>query len=119
MAPPRASAFKPDQIWQQAREPMFWLDGALHVSWVNRAWEELTGLPASSVLGLACGSHGPSKAGEPADIAASLVPPREVVAGEPTGTLTLFLHSDGARLWRRIEFWPFRDREGGLLAILG
>jgi DNA-binding NtrC family response regulator len=119
MAPPRVSAFKPDQIWQQAREPMFWLDGALHVSWVNRAWEELTGLPASSVLGLACGSHGPSKAGDPADIAASLVPPREVVAGEPTGTLTLLLHSDGARLWRRIEFWPFRDREGALLAILG
>ena len=39
MPPPRVSAFKPDQLWQQAREPMFWLDQALRVSWVNRAWE--------------------------------------------------------------------------------
>ena len=113
MPPPRVTAFKPEQVWQQAREPMFWLDAALRVTWVNRAWEELTGQPAESVVGMASGSYGPSVAGEPADIAASLVPPPEVVAGQPAGTLTLFLHAGGARLWRRIEFWPFRD-QGGL-----
>ncbi len=98
---------------------MFWLDAGLRVSWVNRAWEELTGQPAESVMGLACASYGPSVAGEPADIAATLLPPPEAVAGQPAGTLTLFLHAGGARLWRRIEFWPFRDQGGALLAILG
>ena len=53
MPPPRVSAFKPDQVWQQAREPMFWLDAALRVGWVNRAWEELTGQPAESMIGSA------------------------------------------------------------------
>ena len=119
MPPPRAIAFKPEQVWQQACEPMFWLDAALRVSWVNRAWEELTGWVADSVMGLACASYGPSLAGEPSDIAASLVPPPEAVAGQPSGTLTLLLQADGARLWRRIEFWPFRDSGGALLAILG
>ena len=119
MPPPRVSAFKPDQVWQQAREPMFWLDAALRVGWVNRAWEARTGQPAESVTGLPCASYGPTAAGAPADTAASLVPPPEVVAGRPAGTRALFLNAEGARLWRRIEFWPFRDPAGALLGILG
>src|SRR5208283_2093869 len=65
MAPPRVSAFKPDQLWQKAREPMFWLDQALRVTWVNRAWEGLTGHRAESLLGQTCAAYGPTEAGEP------------------------------------------------------
>jgi PAS domain S-box-containing protein len=119
MAPPRVSAFKPDQLWQQAREPMFWLDQALRVTWVNRAWEGLTGLPAESLLGQTCAAFGPTEAGEPADVAASLVPPPEAVAGQPSGSLTVILHASGERLWRRVEFWPFRDDGGVLIGMLG
>jgi len=89
MAPPRVSAFKPDQLWQQAREPMFWLDQALRVTWVNRAWEGLTGHRAGSLLGQTCAAYGPTEAGEPADVAASCVPPPEAVAGQPSGSLTV------------------------------
>jgi len=119
MAPPRVSAFKPDQLWQQAREPMFWLDQALRVTWVNRAWEGLTGHPAESLLGQTCAAYGPKEAGEPADVAASFVPPPEAVAGQPSGSLTVILHASGERLWRRVEFWPFRDHGGALIGMLG
>jgi DNA-binding NtrC family response regulator len=119
MAPPRVSAFKPDQLWQQAREPMFWLDPALRVTWVNRAWEGLTGRTAEAVLGLCCASPGPTRDEAIAQLAASFIPPPEAIAGQPTGSLASILAGEGARLWRRIEFWPFRDETGALLGLLG
>ena len=73
---------------------MFWLDAALRVGWVNRAWEELTGQPAESVIGPALRVVRPERGGEPADLAASLVPPPEVVAGRPAGTRALFLNAE-------------------------
>jgi DNA-binding NtrC family response regulator len=119
MAPPRVSAFKPDQLWQQAREPMFWLDPALRVTWVNRAWEGLTGRSAESVLGLCCGSPAAAQDAASAELAASFIPPPEAVAGQPTGGFASIVHGEGTRLWRRIEFWPFRDQNGALLGLLG
>ena len=119
MAPPRVSAFRPDQLWQTAREPIFWLDPTLRVAWVNKAWEALTGHPAESVVGLVCAAHAPTQPGEPADLVASFCPPPEAVAGHPSGCPTLILHASGERLWRRVEFWPFRDQDDALLGILG
>ncbi|MGO9600012.1 MAG: sigma 54-interacting transcriptional regulator [Isosphaeraceae bacterium] len=120
MAPPRVSAFKPEQLWQQAREPLFWLDQTLRLNWVNHAWEALTGCPAASVIGHVCTPSGPTgPGGEQADLAACFVPPPEAIAGKPTGCRTIIVHASGERLWRRIEFWPFRDRNGALLGLLG
>ena len=69
---------------------MFWLDASLRVSWVNRAWEELTGQPAESVVGLVCASHGPSSRGvnRPTSPQASSLHPR--LSRTAAGTLTLF-----------------------------
>jgi PAS domain S-box-containing protein len=119
MAPPRVSAFKPDQLWQHAREPMFWLDQELRIAWVNRAWEALTGQTSESMLGQKCASHGPLQAGEPADLAASFAPPPEAVAGRPVGSTTLIFPSSGERLWRRVEYWPLDDQNGALIGLLG
>ena len=119
MPPPRVSAFKPDQLWQQAREPMFWLDHALRVTWANRAWEGLTGHPAESLVGQKCAAYGPTEAGKPADMAASFAPPPESIAGQPSGSLTVILHASGERLLRRVEFWPFCDQVGVLIGMLG
>ena len=55
--------FEPDQLWQRAREPLFWLGPTLKLVWVNQAWENLTGYPAESVVGLTCTAHGPTGAG--------------------------------------------------------
>jgi DNA-binding NtrC family response regulator len=119
MAPPRVSAFRPDQLWQHTLEPMFWLDQELRIAWVNHAWEVLTGRTAESIVGQKCASHGPLQAGEPADLAASFVPPPEAVAGSPAGTTTLILTAGGERLWRTVEFWPIDDQSGSLIGLLG
>jgi PAS domain S-box-containing protein len=119
MPPPRVAPFEPQQFWQQASEPIFWLDPALKFGWVNRAWEQLTGYPAESVVGLICQDHAPTHAGDLADLAASFHPPPESLAGQPAGTPTLIFHASGERIWRRLEFWPFRDQHQTLIGILG
>ncbi|MDR3618520.1 MAG: sigma 54-interacting transcriptional regulator [Paludisphaera borealis] len=119
MPPPRASAFRPDQLWRSAREPMFWLDSDLRIIWVNHAWEGLTGHKAESILGTVCSSYGPSQAGDAADLAASFAPPSEVLAGRAATSSTLILSASGERLWRGIAFWPFRGPDGALLGLLG
>jgi DNA-binding NtrC family response regulator len=119
MPTPRVPAFEPNPLWQRAREPIFWLDPALKLVWVNRAWEELTGHAAGSVVGLTCQAHGPTRAGDPADLAASFHPPPEAMAGQPAGSATLIYHASGERLWRRVEFWPFRDEHDQLIGLLG
>ena len=119
MRTPRSAAFAPNPLWQRAREPIFWLDPALKLVWVNRAWEELTGYSAEAVVGLTCQAHGPSRAGDLADLAASFRPPPESLAGQPAGGPALIFHADGQRLWRRVEFWPFRDEHEALIGLLG
>src|SRR5579883_20559 len=119
MRTPRTAAFAPNPLWQRAREPIFWLDPALKLVWVNRAWEELTGYSAEAVVGLTCQAHAPSRAGDLTDLAASFHPPPETMAGQPAGGLTLIFHADGERLWRRVEFWPFRDQQDALIGLLG
>jgi transcriptional regulator with GAF, ATPase, and Fis domain len=119
MASSRFSAARLDQLLQQAREPAFWLSADLKLAWVNRAWEELTGHPAKAVSGLACRAHGPTRAGDLESLAGSLFPPPEAIAGQPAGAKTLFVHPTGERRWRRIEFWPFHNEAGELMALLG
>ncbi len=115
----RATAFEPNPLWQRAREPIFWLDPALKLVWVNRAWEELTGHLGESVVGLTCQAHGPTRAGDPTDLAASFHPPPEAMAGQPAGSPTLIYHAGGEPRWRRVEFWPFRDENDRLIGLLG
>jgi transcriptional regulator with GAF, ATPase, and Fis domain len=119
MASSRGSGERLDRFWQQAREPVFWLGPDLKLLWVNRAWEELTGHPASEVLGRVCHAHGPTRAGDLDGVAGSFYPPPEALAGRPSGGPTLIIHPSGERRWRRVEFWPFRDGAGALLGLFG
>lgn len=98
---------------------MFWLDPALRLTWVNRAWESVTGRTAESVLGRNCLSHSMASDGNDAHFAESFVPPPEALAGQPSGSLTHIVHPDAGTLWKRIEFWPFCDQTGTLLGLLG
>jgi PAS domain S-box-containing protein len=119
MVTSRTEPFAPLPLWEQACEPVFWLDPALKLTWVNRAWERLTGYRADTVVGLICHAHAPTRAGDLADLAASFHPPPESVAGQPCGTPTLILQAGGEAIWRRVEFWPFRDEHDALLGLLG
>jgi DNA-binding NtrC family response regulator len=98
---------------------MFWLDSALRVTWVNRAWEDLTGRTAESVLGMHCVTTDLTEAGVDGDLAASVAPPPEALAGQPSGCLARIFHVETGRIWRRVEFWPFHGRTGALLGLLG
>ena len=62
MASTRVSGVRLENVLQQAREPLFWLNADQKLIWVNRAWEELTGHPSESVLGMVCHAHGPTRA---------------------------------------------------------
>jgi DNA-binding NtrC family response regulator len=112
-------ALKLENAWQQAREPLFWLNPDLKLIWVNRAWEDLTGHPAESVLGMVCHAHGPTRAGDVAGLGGSFYPPAEARAGQPAGGPTLIIHAGGERKWRRVDFWPFHNTHGELLGLFG
>ena len=51
MPHPRPGQFEPNKLWQEAREPIFWLDAELRLAWVNRSWETLTGHTAPRYWG--------------------------------------------------------------------
>jgi DNA-binding NtrC family response regulator len=119
MATSRLTSARLEQLLQQAREPAFWLSPQLRLIWVNRAWEALTGYPAGAVSGLICRAHGPTKAGDLPGLGGSFYPPAEALDGRPSATRTLIVLTSGERIWRRVEYWPFHNDEGELLAILG
>lgn len=119
MASPRLSAFRSDHLWREADEPTFWLDKALRLVWVNRAWEALTGYPAERVLGVTCKAHAPVESGDLSDLAAGFHPPSRALAGQPARGPTLIIHAQGEKLWRLLDVWPFHDRQGELIGYLG
>lgn len=119
MASSRVSGARLESLWQQAREPIFWLSAECRFVAVNKAWEELTGHSAATVRGLACHPHGPTRAGDLVGLGGSFFPPPEALAGQPTGGPTLIVSASGERLWRRVQFWPFHDDEGKLIGLLG
>ncbi|WP_337174314.1 sigma 54-interacting transcriptional regulator [Paludisphaera sp.] len=119
MPPPRPSAPKPEQLWRSAREPLFWLDADLRVAWVNPAFEAFSAIPADSVVGLTCPAHGPTGQGGPADLAASLAPPPEALAGRVATTAAVFVDPERGPARRGILFQPFRDPAGAPLGMLG
>jgi PAS domain S-box-containing protein len=119
MAPPLRPGVRLGTLFQNAREPVFVLNAERRLVFVNRAWEELTGRAAADVLGLSDSPQDSVQADDPESLASSLRPPPEALAGQPAGRPTVILHPSGQRHWRRVEFWPFHDEQGGLLGLLG
>jgi PAS domain S-box-containing protein len=119
MASTRVSGARLENLFQQAREPMFALNPDQKLVWVNRAWEELTGHPAETVLGQVCHAHGPTRAGDLAGLGGSFYPPAEARAGRPAASPTLIISASGERKWRRVVHWPLHDEHGTRLGMLG
>jgi DNA-binding NtrC family response regulator len=119
MSPPGVSPFEPNRLWQNAREPIFWLDPALKLIWVNRAWENLTGSRAESAVGLTCQAQGPTRAGDLAGLLAGAEPCRESVPGRPAETSSICFPVSGEPIWHTAKFWPFRDENDSLIGLLG
>ncbi len=119
MPNPRVSGLRLDAFVHQAREPVFLLSPERRILLVNKAWENLTGLRSDDVIGLECRPLDPTRPGDPDSLGGSFCPPPEAMGGQPSGTKALILHANGDRQWRRVEFWPFHDDQGGLSGLIG
>ncbi len=73
--------FRWQALFQRAHEPFFLLNRRRRILFVNRAWEELTGLSAAEARGLQC-LRRPSLPQDPWDVVIRAVccPPPEVGA---------------------------------------
>src|SRR4051812_46065675 len=100
-------------LLQHSREPVFLLDSQGRFTFVNRAWEALTGYDAETILGRA--SAGQALIADNPE--SGFLPPDEAFAGRPSGVRSLIVRAGGERIWRRIEFWPYHDSEGPLLGL--
>jgi PAS domain S-box-containing protein len=110
-----SDAFRWQALFQRVREPVFVLNRNRRLLFVNRAWEELTGVSATKARGLAC-TRRASAGDEPnAVVTRTLWPPQEVLQGRPAFVRR---RVGGSSAWWDIDFLPLRGEEG-VLCILG
>jgi PAS domain S-box-containing protein len=120
MASPRHIGFRRlNSLLRRAREPVFLLNADLRLSFVNRAWEQLTGYTIEAVMDLECRPPGPPHDGDLDGLGGSFCPPPEALAGRPAGVRALVVHPGGERRWCRVEFWPYHDDWGALIGFIG
>jgi transcriptional regulator with PAS, ATPase and Fis domain len=129
---PLARNFRWQAFFEHAADPVFLLDRRGRLLFVNRAWEEITGLSRDEAHHLVCSRPAPAAADDaPLDILAhALTPPRDVLQGglgrarrllpgrtDPGGKPPS--RPPGHRWWD-VEFLPLRQsgRQQGFL-ILG
>src|SRR5438309_2258672 len=79
---PPPSEFRWQAFFQRASEPLFLLNRQRRILFVNRAWEELTGIPAPQARGLACTRRQSGEPGLWPALSRALCPPREVLQGQ-------------------------------------
>jgi PAS domain S-box-containing protein len=112
MAKSDPNPFRWQLIFERAAEPLFVLDRRRRVLFVNRAFEELTGLSAEQSHGLRCVRCGRPENGLEAVVAAALAPPAEVVEGQSRSSVRFVTAADGSRWHWRVEFFPLSGPQG-------
>jgi PAS domain S-box-containing protein len=105
-------------FFQHSSEAVFLLNRQRRLFYVNRAWEELTGRPASEVRGQVCKRQVAAEPGSVEALAGALVPTPEVLAGQPGRVRRLLSCAGQESRWCDLDFFPLRD-EKGVVAILG
>jgi PAS domain S-box-containing protein len=119
MATPRnPAARRLGALVQRAADPIFQLDEAGCLVFVNAAWEQFTGYSADHVLGLACQGPVPMPESGLEALAAGLCPSPEL-GPAPYSVDTLLVDAAGERKEVSIAFVPFNGTAGGGLGHLG
>src|SRR5262249_47212733 len=103
-------------FFQRTREPLFVLNRQRRILFVNRAWEELTGAPATQARGLACTSRRSAQPGPWPDLARALAPPRQVLQGQSAVARRVISGPGGRQYWD-IAYFPLHDASGLLLVV--
>jgi DNA-binding NtrC family response regulator len=116
--PPPSSArqFRWQALFQRITQPLFVLDRKRRILFVNRAWEELTGVESSEARGLACTRRGADAVERRGVVARALWPPQEVLQGKTARARRR--PAAPTTGWWDIEFLPLNGPDG-LLCILG
>lgn len=113
---PDAELYRWQTLLQRSREPVFLLNRRRQIVFVNRAWEQLTAIPAAQAINLACKR---SRSADPlAALAAALAPPTAVREGQAGRLRRLLPMPGGSRVAVEIDFFPLLGNHG-LLGILG
>ena len=112
--------FRWQAYFQKSSEPLFFLNRQRRLLFVNRAWENLTGISLRDVRGLVCKRRNLDAGAESREaLANTLAPIPEVMEGKPARTRrALPAQKNQPRRWFDIAFFPFFG-EAGLLGILG
>src|SRR5438067_5797317 len=109
-----SSEFRWQAFVQRTREPLFVLSRQRRILFVNRAWEELTGLPAAQARGLACTGRRGAESGLWTELARSLAPPRQALQGQSAVARRVNSGSATRQYWD-IAYFPLHDADGLLL----
>ncbi len=113
------NTFRWRACFQGSTEPIFLLNRHRRILFVNRSWEQLTGIAAAEARHIACRRRRVAPDDEwEVHLAHALRPPDEVLEGQPAQVRRLVPHPDPARRWWEVDYLPFRD-EAGLLFLVG
>src|SRR5947209_993064 len=100
-----AARFRWQTLFQEAAEPVFFLNRRRRLLFVNRAWEVLTGLSAAEVKGQVCRRRPRGILAERVEIIlGALAPPPEVSEGRPSQARRL-ISTGAAPVWWHIAFF--------------
>jgi PAS domain S-box-containing protein len=110
--------FRWQALFQRAGDPVFVLDHRRRILFVNRAWEELTGISGSEACGLSCVRRAPLPQ-DPRDMVVRSLccPSPEVLRGTPARTHRFFPASAGNSGWWSIDFLPIGGQEKVLFVV--
>ena len=117
MANRRAHAAELARLLDAIVQPIYVLDSAGRLVFLNRACQELLGSAAENLLGVRCSYC--TVAGQSAEaVAAAMCPPPAAMAGLQTSGTVSFLAPDGALRRRSARFIPLGDGGEGCFALI-
>src|SRR5262245_31836190 len=108
----KPKAVHPESRWRtllrRSHEPPFLLGRSRVVLFVNRAWEELTGLPLAEARELVCRRVRPGAPDRTWKevLEYLLCPPPEVLEGNPARVRRLLSGAEARRRWWDVDFFP-------------
>jgi len=110
--------FRWQGFFQRCSEPVFLLNGRRSFLFVNRAWEELTGVALADVRGQICRRRREPQPDSLEVLQNALAPPPEALAGKPTRVRRFLPGGAAGPRWWDVTFFPLRGTHG-LLGLLG
>jgi transcriptional regulator with PAS, ATPase and Fis domain len=118
----------PEQPWRRpfywlgslrrSRDALFLLNSDRRILFVNKAWQELTGIPMEEARGLYCRGRAFAEPGTAEAVTQALSPPPEILTGRAGRARRQMAGGAAGRQWWDVDFFPFHDGRNRL-RILG